>query len=258
MSILQFELNKVLSRRFTLILLIATCILFPSIIKVIAHLNVIKDNVPEGLFVNNISFAIIFYAQSYFFIPVWIIAIVGNELTNGHVNRVTFIKSRDFYFSSKLLFTLSLSLLFAILGVLSLIFSVTTSPFKYLQVEFSYYLVFFIQLLFSCLYFSILLLCITFILKSPIKVFITYFLMTFLEGIIFSIFESIYKIELKWLPFHLVKTIYLRNGDSKLSNYYNPFLEDFNSLVLPTIFVVAITFITYKIFIKSNFATLSD
>jgi hypothetical protein len=258
MSVINFEINKILSRRYSLVLLLVTIILFPAIVKVISYLNVVKDNVPEGLFTNNVAFGIITYTQTYFFLPVWIIVLVGHELTNGHVNRVIFTKSRNFYFVSKLSFCGIVTILFSFLGTVALVISVKTSPFTSLPVNPFYYLQFLVQLSASTLLFCILLMGLVFIIRSPIKTFVVYFIWTFTEGILFSIFEGIYNIELKWLPLHLVRTLYLKNGEAQLNNYYNPFVDNFELLIAPFGFILLITIITYKLFLKTNLPALSD
>jgi lysylphosphatidylglycerol synthetase-like protein (DUF2156 family) len=258
MSISSFELRKLVLRRFSVGLLIGTIVLFPLIVKVISYLSVIKDNVPEGLFANNVIFGIHAYSQTYIFLPVWIISLVGLELSNGHVNRVVFLKSRKFYFLSKLYFSLIVTLLFTFLGLIALIISIETSPFIDFKVDPILYIQFLIQYFFSTLLFCLILLSLVFIFRSPIKTFIIYFIWTFVEGILYSFFDGIYKIELKWLPLHLVRTLYSINGEVQLQNYYNPFITHLNSLILPFAFIGFILAIVYSLFIKGNLQALSD
>lgn len=258
MNAFQFELHKVLSKRFSIILLIITAIVFPIVVKVIAHLNVVEDQVPEGLFAENVAFGIIAYTQTYFFLPVWIIIFSGLELSNGHVNRVIFIKSRRFYFLSKVAYCGIITAFFSMVGLVALILALETSSYTYLGIGFEFYLRFFIQLTVANTAFSLLLLCLVFLVRSPFVAFVIYFGWTFVEGIVYSLLKSLYDLEPWWLPLHIIRLFYSRNGEVVLESYYNPLSEDFPLLTAPVIFIVASLFITYKLFLRSDLKPLSD
>lgn len=257
MNAVSFELTKFLSRKSTRLLLI-TSILFPAMVILVSHLNIIKDHVPEGSFVDNVAFGTIAYSQSFFFLPVWIIVFIGQELAGGHASRVVFTKSRNFYFASKLGYCGMVTVVFSVLGMAALIISIQASPFTYLSVGLSYYLSFLTQLVFSTLLFCALLMSLVFILRSPIITFVVYFAWTFIEGLLFSAISSIYEIELKWLPVHLIRMTYLRNGEVQLNNYYNPFAGNIISLIAPLGFAGVIVLISWRYFQKVSLQTLSD
>lgn len=258
MDVLVIEIHKVLQRRYSLGLLILTTLLFPLIVKVVSYLAVIKDGVPEGLFSNNIAFSIIAYTQTYFFLPVWIIMLIGTELSNGHVNRVIFYKSRRFYFLSKIIYCGLVTIYFSLLGILAMVISIKTAPFLSLHVGSSFYIWFFLQLMLSTFFFSVLLLCLVFFIGSPLKTFVIYFMWTFLEGILYSFFDARFSIQLKLLPIHSVRSTFTQNGELQLANYYNPLVENFSVLFVPIAFICAITIYSYLRFSKSNLPALSD
>ena len=258
MEIIKFEIQKILYRRYSLMLLIGTTILLPAIVKIISHLNAVEDKTPEGLFADNLAFSIITYTQTYFFLPLWIIVFVGNELSYGHANRVAFCKSRHFYFGAKLIYCGIIALFFSIVGLITLVLSIKTSPYTHLQLPASLYTGFFFQLLSSSLMFALLLLCLVMIIRSPLKTFIVYFVWTVVEGIIFTAFDRLLHIKMSWLPLHLVRTLYSMNGELELNNYYRPGIEDTIQVILAIGFILIITYFTNRAFMKSNLPVLSD
>jgi hypothetical protein len=259
MNHLSFELGKIFHRRLSLITFFATIFLFPVLIKAFTHMMVVKTQIPEGLFANNVASVVILFSQSYTFIPVWMLLLAGLEFTSGHVNRVAFMKSRGYYFMSKLAFTAIVTLLFSVLGIIAFMISTETSPFRDFHAPFTFYLQFLAQLFLVSLAYSALLLCLIFWLRSPIIAFVIYFAWNTVESIGFTLFQKLYHTELTWLPFHLINTLYLRNGESGISNdYYNPLAESPTSVVAPLAMVAVILFFTYKIFIRRDLKPLSD
>jgi hypothetical protein len=258
MELIEFEARKILHRRYSLILLIGTTILFPAILKILSYLNTTEDNTPEGLFAGNLAFSIITYTQTYFFLPLWIIVFVGNELSHGHVNRVAFCKSRHFYFAAKLIYCGMISFFFSLVGLITLLISIKTSPYTHLQLSSMFYADFFAQLFFSSLSFALLLLCLVFFIRSPLKTFIVYFIWSVVEGIIYTVFDKLLDIKMNWLPLHLVRTFYSINGKLDLDNYYHPLMEDLFQVIPAVGFIFILTFFTYRTFIKSNLPMLSD
>lgn len=254
----RFEFSKVLKKQFSAILLGSTIILFPIIIKIISHLNIVKDGVPEGLFPQHVAYGVLGYSQLYFFLPVWIIIFIGLELSNGHASRVVFAKSKRFYFLLKLTYCGIISIFFSLLGLISLLIALETSPFQELNVTIFFYLDFLSQMMLLNLTFSIFLLNITFIFRSAMATFTIYLVWSFVEGIIFTALESIYNLKVKWLPLHLIKSLYVRDGDASIDNYFSPLREDFTLLFTPISFVLILTLIVYKYFLKSDLKPLTD
>lgn len=258
MNIWHFEIYKIVHRKSSLALLLITICFFPALVIVIAYFNVVQDGVTEGLFINNVAFGIIAFAQNYFFLPVWIIVFAGLELSNGHVNRVAFYKSKKYYFLSKICYCILVTLFFSFLGLLTLLVVVKTSSFTNLYLDPIFCLKFFTQLIFATFSYSIVLLCMVLLFQSPIKTFVIYFGWIFIEGIIFLIIKGFYNIELIWLPFHFVRTFFTRNGELALENYYNPFSENIYVLIFPIGFILLLISISLNHFSKSDLKPLSD
>jgi hypothetical protein len=257
MGAFQFEISKITTRRFSVILMLATVILFPAMVKVISHLEA-GDGLPEGLFADKVVYSTILFSQTYFFLPVWIIVFVGQELSNGHVNRVVFIKGKKFYFLSKLYFCVLVTAFFSILGLIAIMISLITAPYPGFTVAPSFYFKFILQMVSATFAFSCLLLCVVFVLRSPVVSFVIYFAWTFVETMAFLLFKGVYKIELYGLPFHMAKGFFVRRGEVKLENYYYPFVEDPMALIAPTVFIPVIVYATWRYFSKSDLKPLSD
>jgi len=258
MNLIYFEIQKIVYKRISLILLLVTAISFPWIIKAVSQISVLEENIPEGLFVERVAFAVIAYFQLPFLLPIWIIIFTGLELSNGHVNRVVFARSREYYFSAKLVYCIIITIIFSCIGLVAFLFTVKTSPFQELVVASEVYWNFFLQLVFSTFGYSILLLGITFIFRSPVISILVYFGWVFVEGIIFLFVRSRYGVEIKWLPFNLIRTFYVRNGEVATKNFYNPFVENIVATIMPIGLILLVIFVGYSIFSKSNLKPLSD
>ena len=258
MKLIQLEMGKILGKRFSLLLLIISAILFPILVKIISHLNAVEDNVPEGLYAIHVAFGVIAYSQTYFFLPVWLIIFTGQEFSNGHVNRIVFETSKQFYFKSKIVYCGLITVFFTVIGLLSLVISIAYSPFPDLNINVGFYFQFLFQMAVATFSFSILLLALVFVFQSPTLTFVIYLGCNFIEGIIYTSVKGIYKIEMVWLPFHLVKTFYSRNGESSVDYYHFPFTETPTSLIAPSLFVFFLLLFSYHYFSRNSLKTLSD
>ncbi len=258
MEVIGFEAQKIIQRRYSLVLLVGTAILFPAILKILSHLSAVEDQLPEGIFVDNVAFSIINYTQTYFFIPLWIIVFVGNELAHGHVNRVVFCRSRRFYFLAKIAYCGIITLFFSCIGLITLLIAIKTSPYASLLIPSFFYQDFFAQLFLSSLSFSLLILCLVFVLRSALKTFIVYFIWSVVEDIAFTVFDKLFHIQLSWLPLHLVRSFYSINGKVDLDSYYHPLREDMLQVVPAIGFILVVTVLSYKAFLKCDLPVLSD
>ena len=254
----MLEVTKIFHRRFSIALLIATVVLLPSLVKIGAYMSIVKDKVPEYLFADTVAFGTIMFTQIYFLQPVWIIVLIGQELSNGYVNRVAFARSRKFYFLSKLIYCCIIAAFLSIVSFMAFFVSIETAPFKNFGGEWLLYLKFIPQIVLTTLVFSIFLMCLVFVIGSPLKTFVVYFVWSFVEGILFLLVEAKFDLELKWLPLHLVRTLYVKNGELQLANYYNPFFDNLPSIVLPVGFVCAATYLVYKYFLRKDLPVLSE
>lgn len=258
MNLIQFESGKIFRKRVSQILLIVSVIIFPVFVVIISQLHAVEDNVPEGLYANHVACTVIMYSQTYFFVPIWIIIFTGQEFSNGHVNRIVFETSKRFYFKSKIVYCGLITSYFTIVGFIALVMSMVYAPYLDFHVNTGFYVQFLVQMIVATLGFSILLLTLVFIFQSPFVAFVTYLGWHFVESMIFTAINGIYKIELIWLPLHLIKTFYTRNGEPSLDGYFFPFTETPAALIPPSLLVVFLIFISYNYFVRNSLKPLSD
>lgn len=257
MNLVQFEVNKIVKKRLSLIVLLITILLFPVLVKGMSVLMV--DEIPEGLFVKNVAYQILSISQSYFFLPIWIIIFAGLEFSNGHVNKVAFIRSRKFYLHSKLVYSGLITILFSTIGLVALIISIKTSPFQQLYIVPGFYFNFFLQIIFTTFCYSILLLSLVFIFRSPIIAFVVYLGWSFVESILYHFIGKIFQIDFFWLPLYLIKSLYSKTGNPlNADDYYNPFIENLEALLMPFGFTMLLILTAYTLFPKSDIKPLSD
>ena len=235
MRLLNIEIDKILNRKFSCWLLIATTILFPLAVIVIANVSIQQEEIMESGFIANLSFAIISYVQSYIFLPIWIIIFIGQELSNGYSSRFVFARSKKDYFLSKLLYCATITLYFSVLGILSFVASAYSTSFIS-DVSILQCLKLFCQLIISIFSCAVILMSVVFIVRSPAKAFILYLAWNVTEGILFRVAANIWNLELKWLPLHLIRTLYTINGEATSENYYNPFDGNLTATALPIVF----------------------
>lgn len=257
MRFIKIEFDKILNRNFSWWLLIATTILFPIALVVISKISVHEDEITQTEFVSNLSFAIISYIQSNIFLPIWVIIFIGQELSDGYVNRFVFATSKKDYFLSKVTYCATISLYFSVLGIISFIAAVYTSSFtsegSVLQC-----LKLFFQLTISIFSYTILLMSLVFIVRSPAIAFIIYLAWNFTEGILFRIAEGIWGIEVRWLPLHLIRTLFTSNGETNSDNYHNPFDGNLTATALPLAFIIILMLLSYQSFLRRDLKPLSD
>lgn len=252
---MEIEVFKILRRRFSVGLLLATTIIFPVFNYIIARLHVRDDGPSAEQLPYDVAFGFIQFSQAFFFIPVWIVVFVGLELSNGHANRVVFAKSRKYYILSKIYYCLIICSFFTLLAIISF---VIISRALALHVETLFYFQFVIQFLLAAILISAFLLGLTFLLKSPLVTYVVYVGWSTIEGLIYTFFKAVYGVKLFWLPVHLIISVYAREGDRMLQNYFNLELATLPKLALPIVFASAIILAIYYFFPKSNLKPLSD
>lgn len=257
MRLIKTEVDKILHRKFSRWLLIVTTIVFPVALMIVSDMSIQDEALTEAAFIANLSFAIISYIQSYIFLPVWIIIFIGQELSNGYINRFVFARSKRDYFLSKLLYCASIALYFSVLGIISFIASAYTASVLS-DITIFQYLKLFCQLVLCTFSYAVLLMSLVFIVRSPAIAFIIYLAWNFTEGILFRVAAGIWNIELKWLPLHLVKTLYTINGEATSGNYHNPFDGNPTATAFPITFIMVATMLTYQSFLQTDLKPLSD
>ena len=259
MNYLAIEIRKILRSSLSILLMLGACLLFPVIIKIVTDLFVEEDQVPEGMFVNGLAFAVTSYAHFVLFIPAWILILIGREFKNGHVHRYIFLRSRATYFKSKILFCGIIAILSSCLGILAFTISVETSPFPYLQVDAPGYILLFSQMILIHFLFSLMLMCLIFAIKSTIKTLVIYFTWQFAEQIIFMIIKKKFGFALKWLPLHLINSLLTTSSEPKSDDYFNPLADHAYMVIVPPALIVGfLTFVSYRFFLKADLQPLSD
>lgn len=258
MRLIKIEVDKILNRKFSRWLLIATTILFPIALVSISKIRIREDEITQTEFVSNLSFAIISYIQSYIFLPIWIIIFTGQELSNGYVNRFVFASSRKDYFLAKITYCTIVSLYFSVLGIISFILSIYTSSFTSLDIGILQYVKLLLQFAFSFFSYAVLLTGLVFIIRSPAIGFIIYLAWNFTEGILYRVAEGIWSIELSWLPLHLIRTLFTYNGETASGNYYNPLDGNLTVVALPLAFMTITMLLSYHFFKQTNLNALTD
>ena len=257
MNIIKLELFKLFKRNSVKFSLLAASVILPALIISLSQLHAIKDKVPEGVFMNDASWATVAYTNFYFALPLFVIVFTSLELTKGHANRVCFIKSKKFYFLSKVAYCFLISLFFSAIGIVTLYITQKTAPYQ-LQVSFIFYSKFFFQLLLTNLCIALFLNSIIFLVKSPIITFVVFFVLSTAEVIIYTLIKGLYSIDLFYLPLHLMKLYFSRGGTGQMDSYYMPFDSFSWTYLLPPVFLVCMLSLAYLRFKKSDLPVLSD
>lgn len=254
---IKLELHKFFKSRLPLVLLIGTGILFPILVKVVANLSATTDNVPEGLLAAKVAEAILVYAHSYFFVPVWILILIGIEFSNGHVNKVVFIKSRTFYFDAKLVHCLFVTALFTLLAAISFVISVQFSPYQTLHVEPVSFLLFLLQFFVSTFMLCVILLIVALAVRSPVIGFVVYIGWSIIERVTVTVVQGVYDVHLRYLPMQMSRSLYERL-EGRESEYFNPFHSDITEVIIPVLVCSVLVFLARRIFSGTQLKALTD
>lgn len=256
--VVQFEVRKLLQRKSSLVILAVTAIVFPFLVKVTSSLNAAQNGTAGEDFAAQVAYGIISFSQSYFFIPVWIFLFAASEFVNGHANRVSFELSKKFYFRAKIAYCVLVSLLFAVLGVLSLVWAMSSSTTEGAQPGGMFVLAFFAQMFVSSLIFSLLLMALVFVVQAQVMGFVIYLGWSLFEVIAFTVAKGLYEVPLYWLPLHLMRLTYTLNGDAASGQYYSWVDGPHQLIVLPLAFVLLVGYFTYTYFMNKSLKPLSD
>lgn len=254
MNLIKFELSKLIKKRYSLFFLVTTLVLFPIIMVVVSRMSVSGGEIPQGLYMETIAYYIIGFSQSYFFMPVWILIFCAQEFSTGHAHRVIFLKSRIFYFYSKITYCLIISFIFSCTGLLSLLICYLKSGFIDLRVDNLFFPEFFIAMFLSSISFSFLLLLLVFIFRSPMSSFVSFIGWGIIEGIATKILKRIYEIDSYWLPIQLTQQFF-KQGEE---DYRRVFYEFEPSVFVSITFTIILVFLIFLSFYKSDLKPLSD
>lgn len=254
---IRLELHKFFKSRWPWVLLVCTALIFPTLVKVISSLSATQDNLPEGTFAAEVAHAVLLYAHSYFFIPVWIITLIGIEFSNGHVNKVIFIKSRTFYFDAKLVHCLFVTALFTFFAAIAYVISVQFSPYRSLTIEPVVFAMFLLQFFVSTLILCVVLLMLTMIVRSPTIGFVVYIGWSVIERVTVTLVNSVYHVQLRYLPLQLSRSLYER-FDGRESEYFNPFQSSLAEVIAPVLIGIVLVWVARRIFANTELKALTD
>lgn len=258
MDAFRFEILKLFGRKYVVILLAITTVSFPLLIAVLGRISVTANEISEGLYIETMAFYILKISQTYFFLPVYILILCGHEFLIGHVNRVVFLRSRSFYFTAKIIFCLIISVFFTFLGIIALFLSIEFSGFTSLYADILFYIEFTFTILVTSFLFSILLLSIVFVFRSPIVSYVFFVGWDFCEGIVFLMFNRLHNIKLIGLPLHSIRLLYDKDLSHNVESYRRIFSEFEFTIVTPFLLVGSIIIILYLHFKNSDLKSLSD
>jgi hypothetical protein len=259
MSHYKFEISKLVRSKWSVMLTIGTAILYPLTVIIVCFLGSTEDNIAEGLFVQCVAFGVISYSQLFLFIPAWILMLVGNEFTNGFVQRYVFLKSRSAYIVSKIIFCTIVTVFFSLLGTIAFVFAVEFSAYPDLHVTVLDCIQLFVQMTVANLAFCLVLLSLIFVVRSTVYGFVAYFAWNFFEGIVATLLRKFTILDVEILPLHLIRSLFSTSGEPKSEDYFNPFFTSDISIVFLSILVVAaITSITFFTFREAQLKALSD
>lgn len=254
---LFFEWEKIKRRRLVSGLLIGLSFLIPIGVRIILQLDFKSGSSAEGLMMGYSAYSAITFPTGYFFIPVWILILIGMEFSNGHVARITFLKSKKFYFLAKVSYCVMVSIYFTILAVVTFAFVEFTASFQ-IDSSLQFYIGFAAQAFYTFLSISLLLLAFIFLVKSPVIGFVGYILIHMFEGLLYTALKGFFSLDLYLLPIQSTNIFYVRSGVQKADNFYNPFIEFSPLFLFQPLIISTLVWLAYTVFMKKDIEQLSD
>jgi hypothetical protein len=260
MSVFKEELFKVFKRRSLLLFLIFTATAFPTMVAYVEYLDSVKGNIIEGLFLEKVAHFILTVMRGIPFMVIWGTVFTAQELSNGYVNKVVMATSHKHYFLSKVSFSVILALFFTILGFFSLYLSIVTISIDSIRLDWAFAIQFFIQLLLIALLYSLTFMNLSFALRSPLAAGLAALFFPQIDSIIFIIVKIWLNIELWYLPFQLLGSLFQQtNTEGAIREEYAYLLRlSPMTIIWPILFVATSTYLSYKWFSKRDLKTSSD
>jgi len=253
---LRLEFQKIFRSRFHVVLLAATVIIYPVLAIITSYFQRQEGGYSDYELIRVMACAMIAYAHAPFFIPVLIIFMVSREFKNHHIHTYVFANGRDSYFISKIVYCAIVTSLFTFLGTICL--AIVDLQMDGQQVGASFYLLSALHQFISHFCFSAFLMCLVFFVRSMPASVAIYMAWSLVEGIL-SLQLKHMSISPKWLPLHLIGSLYSRNGDSSSSkNFYNPLMENPWATVAPIMLVLVVLLASYRVFAMKDLKPLSD
>jgi hypothetical protein len=254
MDWLKFELGKIAHRRTMLLLVCFYVVALPVIVN---SLSAFDENGTEGSYFDDIVFGFFRLTLLYLFLPLWIIIFTGLELRNGHAHRVIFLRSRNYYFVSKIIFSAVTAGLFALLGIITLAIGEMNSPYPFLDIQFTVYIKVFTQGFITFFLYSLFLTALVLLIRNVVGTFVVYYAWLMVENIIFLIGKK-NGIVLSYLPIHLLNGLYAKNGVVSNGNYLMMFDQWQGSYLGALLIVLTMLAIAYSFFTRSSLSSISD
>ncbi len=250
----SLEALKLRNRRLSQSLLIFYFIALPLLVNLGAHYG---RSGPEGTYVEEMALAFLSFSSLYLFFPLWVILLVASEFKNGYVHRVVFLSSRDHYFRSKMAFCTISSIIFSIIGVVTLAGADVFSPYPFLEIPLIFYFKYFFQCLLTFLALSLFLVSLIFIMRGIVVTFVAFFAWQLLEGTIYLVAQK-YGYNLVYMPLHLLRGLFVHDGEPQLGNYFMLFDQWKWTYIWVALLVVVSLTAAYRYFVQSSLFTLSD
>jgi hypothetical protein len=255
---IKIEISKIFQSKFLRILLFTHSFIYPSTSLLFAYLDH-RDPLRSDLEIfHQLAANLIAYAQSFFFIPLWIILQVSREFDSGYVSRHVITTSRQDYFKRKITFCLIVSIFFTSLGAVALV-----SSGLFLDIEneiniFQFTFYWTMQQTVSHFVISGALLAMVIWVRSLRLSLAVYIAWGIVEALTFQLFDKLWGIKLFLLPFHALKLVSSKNGEGGVTNYFNPFFDAPSALVVPILYATVILVLTYQSFLIRDLKPLSD
>lgn len=241
----KIEIFKILKRRFQLILLLLTTIGYPILINVYITIS-LEENLSNG----DVAGSVIMLTTSIIFLPLWVTIFVGQEFAMSYVARFALTHSRSQYFLSKIIYCFLISTYFTVLTFVTLLVS--------LNGDSSFFGGLVPQLWITYTLYSILSLCIVFLVRTPILSTVLVYFLPQLDNIIFMVGIKVFNNRIRLGPFEVIRTLYSESTEGFRVSYSNLFFSDPLSIFLPIVYVLIITLISYRYFLARDLKMMSE
>lgn len=255
-NLIRYEAIKFIKNPIKLWPLVISSLLIVFGISATAYSYDLNDLPTGEQFDSGVSYLLMSLANSYLFLPIWILIVIGYEFSSGHVSKVITLSGRLPYLKSKLLCIIFLSVLFTLLSITAYLLSYIFSGFTLQESGFgiSKILQFFtVYLVNSSLFLAFIL-----FVQSPIKSYGIYFGIGFLENIIALPIDRGLNIEPVFLPTHFMRWLYTVDGSTEMDKYFNPFLGDYLQIMISILVAVITLWLSGRYFLKNDLKILSD
>lgn len=252
----KFELIKLIKspKRFYSLVLSIT---FLISIVVLSSYNYVNSDFPSyEEFKRNLSFSILHISTSYFFLPVWILIVIGIEFQSGHVSLLTALKGRTYYLICKMFYSFLIVSVFTLASFFAYFLSLIFSPFSWDLTGQDLFLAlqFFSVYLTTTFFF----LSLVFLTQSPAKGYGYFIGLSILEGFLAPFLSKLLDMRLTFLPIQFLRSLYSIDGKSEMEYYYNPIVENFALILFSTVLSIIVLALVSRHYLKTDLPSLSE